>query len=202
MRAFFDAHRGDLDVIRDLPFEQPEAYAQFLAQTRHYVVHTTRLLGVTASRIGEEREELHNRFMKHAAEEKSHHLLADHDLRKLDRDIADYPELPITSAMYQSQYYRVEHTAPTSIFGYIFALEGLAVIHGDWICNVVNEAHGPAAATFVKLHANEDVDHMDKTFDAVAMLPESEQQLIRDNFHFTCSLYQTFVERVRAAAGV
>ncbi len=83
MKTFFDSHRGDLDAIRDYPFANPEAYAQFLAQTRHYVVHTTRLLGVTAGRIGEEREKLHNRFMQHAAEERSHHLLADHDLPAL-----------------------------------------------------------------------------------------------------------------------
>jgi len=202
MKTFFESHRGDLDAIRDYPFANAEAYAQFLAQTRHYVVHTTRLLGVSAGRIGEERERLHNRFMQHAAEERSHHLLADHDLRKIDRNIQNYPELPITSALYQSQYFRVEHTRPTSIFGYIIALEGLAVIHGDWIYDTVCEHHGEAAATFVKLHANEDAGHMEKTFDAVAHLSDAEQGLIKDNFAFTCSLYGVFLDAARRAAGV
>jgi hypothetical protein len=196
MKQFFDHHAHDLDAIRGFPFEDPEAYAGFLAQTRHYVVHTTRLLGVTASRIGPEREKLHFRFMKHAAEERSHHLLAERDIVELHRDIADYPELPITTALYATQYFQVEHVEPTMIFGYIFALEGLAVLHGDWIYDRVSSTHGTAAATFVKLHANEDAGHMAKTFDAVARLTDREQDLIKKNFVDTCALYRVFLSTI------
>lgn len=199
MREFFNAHRADMDAIRSFPFEDREAYARFLAQTRHYVVHTTRLLGFTAARIGPEREKLHFRFMKHAAEERSHHLLAEHDLVEIDRQIGQYPELPITSALYESQYYRVEMVEPTMIFGYIIALEGLAVLHGDWIYDKVRAAHGESAATFVKLHANEDIGHMEKTYAAVSRLTEREVKLIEANFIHTVDLYNVFLEKLQQA---
>jgi|GEM_PF-3169724 len=199
LHAFFDAHCNDLDVIRDFPFADANAYAQFLAQTRHYVVHTTRLLGATACRVGVEREPLHVRLMQHAAEEKSHHRLAEHDLKKLGRSIDEFPELPITKALYQSQYFRVEHVLATSIFGYIIALEGLAVTYGDWIHEQVCAAHGEPAATFVRLHAHEDVDHMAKTLDAVSQLPQEEQVAIEENYLFTTSLYRVFSSGVHLA---
>jgi thiaminase len=198
MMEFIEKHQIEMDVIRAFPFGERRAYAQFLAQTRHYVVHTTRLLGVTASRIGEEREPLHVRFMQHAAEEKSHHRLAEHDLRKLGLDVSQFSELPVTKALYQTQYYRVEHEHPTSIFGYIFALEGLAVTHGAWIYESVVRAHGKEAATFVKLHAEDDVEHMAKTLDAVSQLPESELSAIRDNYLCTVALYRLFLQAAGA----
>ena|SRR5688572_12980780 len=200
MREFVEAHRHEMDALRSYPFEEPRAYAQFLAQTRHYVVHTTRLLGATAARIGQEREALHVRFMQHAAEERSHHRLAEHDLRKLGRHIEQMPELPITQALYQTQYYRVEHQAPTSIFGYIFALEGLAVVHGGWIYDTVAKAHGKEAATFVKLHANEDEDHLEKAFAVVSEFGPAEVDLIRENYLATCALYRLMLQAAGSAA--
>lgn len=197
MREFIEANHHEMEGIRTFPFEEPRAYAQFLAQTRHYVVHTTRLLGATAARISEDREALHVRFMQHAAEERSHHRLAEHDLRKLGRQIEQFPELPVTQALYQSQYYRVEHQNPMAIFGYIFALEGLAAAHGAWIYEAVCKAHGKEAATFVKLHANEDEGHLEKAFDVVNQLSAPEHALIRENYLFTCALYRMFL----AAAG-
>ena len=197
MRAFFESHAHDLDEIRDFPFHDRDAYARFLAQTRHYVVHTTRLLGLTASRVGEEREKLHFRFLKHAAEERSHHLLAERDLRELDQDIGEFPELPITSALYESQYYRVEFRDPTIIFGYILALEGLAVIHGDWVYETVCKNHGHEAAAFVKLHAHEDPEHVERTLEVVEGLTSAEQALIQTNFSHTCSLYRLFLAAIR-----
>src|SRR6187549_486414 len=122
MREFIEANRQEMDAIRGYPFEEPRAYAQFLAQTRHYVVHSTRLLAAAAARMDDEQEALHVRFLQHAAEERSHHRLAEHDLRKLGGQIEQFPELPATQALYQSQYYRVEHQAPTALFGYIFML--------------------------------------------------------------------------------
>jgi thiaminase len=200
MREFIEANRQEMDAIRTYPFEEPRAYAQFLAQTRHYVVHSTRLLAAAAARIEEEREALHMRFLQHAAEERSHHRLAEHDLRKLGRQIDQFPELPPTQALYQSQYYRVEHQAPTALFGYIFMLEGLSVAHGAWIHERVTQAHGKEAATFVKLHANEDEDHLEKAFDVVNQLGEKELSLIRENYLFTCSIYRLFLEAAGSKA--
>ena len=88
-----------------------------------------------------------------------------------------------------------------SLFGYIFMLEGLSVAHGAWIYERVTQAHGKEAASFVKLHANEDEDHMEKAFDVVSQLGERELGLIRENYLFTCSIYRLFLEAAGSKAG-
>lgn len=193
MRDFFQKEIHALDGIRAFPWSDPSAYAQFLAQTNYYVGHTTRLLAVSASRLSTDREKLHHRFLKHAAEERSHHLLAQNDLAALGFALEQLPELPATSALYESQYYRVEHVMPTMIFGYILALEGLSVVHGPFVHQAAREAHGERACSFLKLHSEEDPDHLDKAFDAISALTDPEHRLIQANFRFSCALYGSFL---------
>lgn len=200
MRAFFEGHKHLLDPIRKFPFAERAAYSEFLAQTHHYVAHTTRLLGLIGSRIGPEREKLHSRFMKHAGEERSHHLLAAHDLAELGGKLADYPALPAANALQECQYYRVLYGEPTAIFGHIIALEGVAVTHGRWVYETAAAAHGKSACTFVKLHVEEDQGHMDATFAAVEMLTDRERQLIRENFVHTCAVYAWLLDSMAARA--
>jgi hypothetical protein len=101
MKDFFQAKIRTLEPIRQFPWHEARAYAQFLAQTSYYVCHSTRLLGLCASRIGIEREKLHQRFLKHAVEERIHHLLAARDIEHLGFKLRSMPELPITGALYK-----------------------------------------------------------------------------------------------------
>jgi hypothetical protein len=195
MKEFFQREIRALDGIRNAPWQDNRFYAQFLAQTYYYVCHTTRLLGLCASRIGVDREKLHHRFLKHAAEERSHHLLAERDLSNLGWSLAQLPELPTTAALYETQYYRVEHLSPTSIFGYILALEGVSVLHGPYIHELVSRHHAHATS-FVKVHAEDDPSHLDAAFEAVAALPEVETRLIERNLVFSCCLYRLFLDGV------
>lgn len=193
VRDFFQREIREMDAIRGFPWGDAEAYAQLLAQTSYYVGHTTRLLAVSASRMGIAREKLHHRFLRHAAEERSHHLLAQNDLAALGFALDQLPLLPTTAALYESQYYRVEHIAPTMIFGYILALEGLSVVHGPFIHQAARGAHGERACSFLKLHSEEDPDHLDKAFEAISELSELEHRLIEENFRFTCALYRSLL---------
>jgi hypothetical protein len=202
MKDFFQSEIRTLASIRQFPWENARAYAQFLAQTYYYVCHTTRLLGLCASRIGVEREKLHHRFLKHAAEERSHHLLAERDISSLGFSLASIPELPLTAALYETQYFRAEHVGPTAIFGYILALEGVGVVYGSYVFETVKKHHGEAPCSFVKLHADEDPGHLDAAFAAVATLTEEEQRVIRDNFRFTCRLYPALLEAIRAELAI
>jgi hypothetical protein len=195
MREFFEREIRSLDLIREFPWQDRGIYGQFLAQTYYYTSHTTRLLGLCASRIGIEREKLHHRFLRHAAEERSHHLLAERDVRSLGLRLGEMPELPATAALYETQYYRVEHICPTSIFGYILALEGLSVIHGPHIHEVVERCHGDASS-FVKLHAEDDPAHLDAAFDAVSAFTEAEVKLIERNLVFACGMYRSFLRTI------
>jgi hypothetical protein len=169
-------------------------YAQYLAQTYYYVCHSTRLLALAASRMGIEDEKIHHRFLQHAAEERSHHLLAERDLRKLGYALSDFPELPLTSALYQSQYYRVEFIGPKSVFGYILALEGNAVTYGAGVYDVVCRAHGEDAASFLRVHSQEDPSHLDTAFSVVAAMSQHEQNLVADNLRWSCAMYEVLLK--------
>ena len=201
MKDFFQAEIRTLESIRQFPWQSGRAYAQFLAQTYYYVCHTTRLLALAASRIGIEQEKVHHRFLKHAAEERSHHLLAERDISRLGFSLAEMPELPLTAALYEMQYYRVEHVSPMAIFGYILALEGVAVVYGGYVYEAVRKHHGDEPCSFVKLHANEDPDHLESAFDAVAASTDAERQMIKNNFRFSCRLYPSFLRAIRDESG-
>jgi hypothetical protein len=198
VRDFFQTEIQSLSVLRDFPWHSKRAYGDFLAQTYYYVCHTTRLLAVCASRLGVEREKLHHRFLKHAAEERSHHLLAERDLAALGASLGDYPERALTAAMYETQYYRAEHHSPTTIFGYILTLEGLAVVYGPSVYAAVSSAHRDEASSFVRLHANEDPGHLESAFALLETLSPAETAAIQANFKFTRDLYRALLSEVIA----
>jgi pyrroloquinoline quinone (PQQ) biosynthesis protein C len=191
--------RGELskyrpaDIVR---WEDPLVYAQYLAQTYYYVCHSTRLLGLAAARLGVDQEKLHQRMFKHASEERSHHLLTKHDLQALGHRLEDLPELASTAALYQTQYFQIEYVSPLTLFGYILALEGVAVIHGPSVYQRVHKAHGSAAGAFLKLHAEEDPDHLEKALEVVRSIPERDQAAVRQNLRFSCQHYRAFLEAV------
>lgn len=185
--------------IAEVEWSKPRVYAQFVAQTYYYVCHSTRLLGAAAARVSVAHEKLHQRFLKHASEERSHHLLAERDLRALGFTLADFPELPSTAALYQTQYYRIDYVSPLSLLGYILALEGVAVTHGPAVHAAVRAAHGPDAAAFLRLHAEEDPDHLDKAFEVVRALAEPEVALVLHNLRFSCALYGSFLRAIASS---
>lgn len=181
--------------LRAFVWRDRERYGDWLAQTYWYVRHSTRLLAAAAARFGHDDlgNSLHVRFAAHMAEEKRHELLAKHDLSALDLRLDAFAERPSTRGFYECQYYKIEHVNPVALFGYILALEAMSAAHGPWVYERVASAHGPAAATFLKLHAHDDADHVQK---AIAMLEridargraDIEQNLLQSTFGYLAML--------------
>jgi hypothetical protein len=185
----------------EVPWERAAVYAEFVAQTYYYVCHSTRLLGLAAGRIGVAHEKLHQRFLKHAAEERSHHLLAQRDLTALGRELSAIPERAATSALYQTQYYQIEHVSPVALLGYILALEGVAVVHGPAAFERIRTAHGASATSFLRLHAEEDPDHLPRALAQVAQLESHERAIVTRNLKASCALYRAFLRSIVVEAG-
>lgn len=200
MREFFDHQIQRFNTIRRFPWANPRAYADFLAQTYYYVCHTTRLLGLCASRTGVEREDLHHRFLRYAAQERSHQRLAERDLNQLGQSLVSLPERSTTAALYETQYFRAEYRAPTMVYGYMLALEGLSAVYGSHVYEAVVASHGEACAAFVKLHAKADPDHLDNALSAVEHLPTRELDLIQQNFSFTADLHLALLQDIEQHA--
>jgi predicted metal-dependent hydrolase len=177
------------------PFENAHVYGDFLAQTYYYVCHSTRLLGLAAGRCRVDRDALHRRFARHISEETAHERLALDDLNALGLSLERFPELAVTRAFYEAQYYKIEHLDPTALFGYILLLEGVAVSVGPEVYRRVIAAHSSDCAKFLKLHAEEDVDHLPKAFAQIDGLPPSEKEDIRLNMIQSAELYSQIVSR-------
>jgi thiaminase len=194
-----EMHLDQLDrVIRAVPWRETAVYGAFLAQTYYYVCHSTRLLALAGSRFKSSEEQIHRRFIRHATEEMSHETLALRDLNALGLSLEHYPELPSTRAFYQTQYYMIEHRSPWSFWGYILMLEGLALTKGPWLLDKLTQHHGEKAASFVKVHAAEDVGHMAKAEKALEALPEAEHPLVVDQIANSCFYYGVMLEQCTA----
>lgn len=176
-------------TVESFPWKNKEAYSWFIAQTYYYVCHSTRLLALSAARFGIRQDHLHKRFIEHIREEKNHERLALNDLKNLKADLFQYPELPVTRTFYEPQYYKIEFEAPTALLGYILALEGISVQRMGWVHRLLVETYGENCASFIKLHAAEDVDHVEKAFQQLESLSTQEIAYIEQNFIQSCDIY-------------
>jgi thiaminase len=181
------------------PWSDRRAYADWLAQTYFYVRHSTRLLAAAAARFSHDERDtaLHCRFAAHMAEEKKHELLCVHDLKVIGASLDSLPEHHSTRMFYEPQYYKIEHQAPIALFGYILPLEAIGPSHGKRILEPLLLAHGDKCAAFLKLHAAEDIDHLDKALELLDGLAGAERTLVEENMRQTTYAYVAMLEDIR-----
>lgn len=181
------------EVIAKTPWDNDSFYANWLAQTNYYTSHTTRLLALAGALMPLENQPLHNRFLKHAAEEKGHENLSLLDLKNLKHRQEDYPELPSTQSFYQVQYFWIDHRNPLAFFGFILYLESVAARFGKQLTDKIDKAHGIKCANFLKVHAEEDVGHVAEAVANVEKFPEDVQQIILENMGQAAYLYESIM---------
>ncbi|WP_413585276.1 iron-containing redox enzyme family protein [Bdellovibrio sp. HCB274] len=190
--------------IEKFPWEDKAAYSAWVSQTYYFVRHSTRLLALAAARTELATQEFHNRFLAHSGEEKGHEKLLLNDLKALGGKVEEWPEMPGACAMYQSQYYYIEHKSPMAFFGYILALEALAAYFGEEVNKRVEKAYGPKAAHFIRVHAEEDQGHTEEALSKIASLPAHHQETVLQNLRQTLSYYEQVLNQCKdfAKAGV
>jgi hypothetical protein len=188
------------ETIQNYPMETPLGYAHWLAQTHYFVRHSTRLLALCCANLGWDRNDLHNRFIDHTREERGHDMMALSDLKSLGFKLESFPELPETQAFYQTQYYWVEHVSPLAFFGYILCLEAASVNGGQSLYQRALKAHGQRPTVFLKVHVQEDVDHVKKAYEQLATFPEKDLVAITENLKLSCHLYRQIYEKMKQLA--
>jgi thiaminase len=200
MKKTLDACVEQLSLATDrFPWEERRAYADWLAQTYHYVCHSTRLLAAAAARFPytDRGNVLHHRFAAHMAEEKKHELLCVHDLKRLGTSLDAHVEHHTTRAFYEPQYFKIEHQAPIALFGYILPLEAIGPATGHSIVARVAKAYGERCDSFLRVHSEEDVSHLDKALEMLRELPEHEQTLVEANMRQTTFGYVAMLNDIR-----
>lgn len=199
-----------IDYFRTLDFSDADVYANWLAQTYYFVSHSVRLSALGASKLDVDHP-LSKRMVAHTREEAGHHILAKRDIEALGRKLEDFPQLGVTSAFYQAQYYVVLFEDPSHLIGQILMLEAVSVELGAWMYDLVLRKHGDAATRFVKVHAAEDQDHVRHAIAAVNALSDTQRKGVEKNFRQACEMYflilrsikeQTFEQKVALSGPV
>jgi len=186
--------------VNEFPWADRIAYADWLAQTYYYVHHSTRLLAAAAARFPTDNrgDALHHRFGAHMREEQKHERLCVHDLRVLGSSVAEFPERHATRMFYEPQYFKIEHRDPTALLGYILVLEVLgAAGDGRALMATLAEAHGDNSLSFVKLHCEEDPDHIEKGFAVIEECTPAQIELISENAWQTAYGYAAMLREIR-----
>jgi thiaminase len=180
------------------PWDSRRAYGDWLAQTYYYVRHSTRLLAAAAARfpLDERGSALHYRFAAHIVEEKRHEQLALHDLKQLGLSLDQFEERHSTRMFYEPQYYKIEHQSPSVLFGYILPLEAIAASQGKAISAAVVAAFGPKCDAFLRVHGEDDVDHLEKALRIIETVPEAERELLAQNLRQSTVAYCRILEEI------
>lgn len=171
-------------------FKDPEFYHEWLAQTYFFVRHSTALLGFSLPYL--KNDDLRHHFENHLGEETKHDLVAIRDLQKMGRNIEEFRESTATQAFYQSQYFRIQFEGGTSLLGYILFLEGLAVHAGREIYEEIKMIH--KGTNFLRVHAEEDPEHLEAAIKTIMKLGPEEQKLIMKNMHYSEEMYGMIVQ--------
>lgn len=177
------------------PYSDPRFYAPWVSQFYYFVVHATRMLAAAASRMDVSQDELHFHFLNHAQEEKNHDKLVLKDLEALGHTIEEFPELPLTAQLYQSQYYFATYKHPLSIMGGILYMEGLSLKIGPEILKVCKEAHGESACQFVIEHAEADQEHLREAFQVLHQVPPLCLEQIHWSMQQMAAIYEAVIQQ-------
>lgn len=180
-------------AVQEMNVKNSAVYGNFLAQSYYYVCHSTRLLAFAAGLLTKDQEPYFRRFIKHISEENAHEVLAERDLKALGMTLEDFPHLPETKALWEPQYYKIVHESPLSLMGYIIALEYFSSVHLPKFYEAAKNAHGDKASVFLKVHAEEDPDHIEKAIALTSQLSPELQEMVMANVIQTAKSYAHLV---------
>jgi hypothetical protein len=176
--------------FRAIRWEDDAQYAAWISQAYYIAKKSTSFLGLTMIHSANHPEYL-KRCTAHIGEETGHEKLIVNDLKNLGRPLM--PELPSTSAVYQTQYYRIVSEHPMSFVGYVLFLELLAPAYGPYIMDRVSNKR---ALSFMKVHSSADEDHVVEALKILEIIPKEVKEMVMTNFLMTAESYSTMLENL------
>lgn len=179
--------------IDAFPWDKPEAYGAWLAQSFHMTKYTTRVAALTAGSFMIEDNELHNDCLSHLREEFGHEKLALTDLEHLGYTISDYPEFLQCKLMIQSQYYFIQRH-PSAHFGFVLPLETIASMRGKDIHDPAKKKFGSKTISFIRVHNEVDQGHVGEMIHLINNSPKWVMPLIQQNLEQTGYLYSEMLD--------
>lgn len=200
LNKVFEKGCADLTAaINAFPWEDRLSYATWCAQTYYLTAHTTRYMALMGGLMGTDMEQEHVYMCQKLREETGHSKLATNDLKKVDFNIANFPELTSTSIIPPTQYYWIQRGF-FGHYGYFWLLEQVAADVGPALIKKIESAYGPKTATFLQIHAVHDQDHAAEVAEKVKTLPEHTYAWIAKNIETSVYLYSSMLEEIKTYA--
>lgn len=182
--------QGLTSAIEAFPWHDRNAYVSWLGNSFEYVNHVTRILSLTGGRLPMRLTKLSNRFIQHAAEEKGHEKLIINDCKAFQLDPATIPVLPEAEAFHKSLYYWIYQGSPTVVLGWAIFLEAVAVRFGQTIFDRVEPVHGKKACSFLRVHIQEDPDHVRQGEEILKSLSGADFEEVCHGIRLYAGLYE------------
>jgi pyrroloquinoline quinone (PQQ) biosynthesis protein C len=179
------------------PWRDAECYRGFIAQLFHFTRYSTRMLAAAAANT--DSREFYKRLVSHIREEEGHEKLALADLKAMGGDIADYPELGITRALWEPQFFKIQRQ-PKSLLGYILSLELFPVRCYPEVLPVIRQVYGEKCVNFIRVHCEEDPTHVQDAIRQIELASEMEQNEIVKNFIQTTDVVVYLLDEVTKVA--
>jgi len=181
----------------EFSWKEPSLYASWLAQTYHFVCHSTRIISLAGALFPYDRNEFHLSALEHAHQEKNHEKLLSMDLKKLNYDLDAIPVCHNSSLMFQNQYYWIQNVNPISVYGYYLFLEGVAAEFGPKIYEILKRHHPENTLSFVRVHAEEDPGHIGEHLEKLTALPDEDHRLIITNLQQSSCIYENMLTEIK-----
>lgn len=171
-------------------------YKSFLANHYLIVSHTEKLICLAAAKT--DLVFLRRSMIKHFHDEEAHEEMLVADLLEFGDAMSSAPVHVASRAVYQTMYDDIDRT-PESIIGRILALELMATDVIPEIYSKLVESYGAKSATFLKTHAEEDIDHVEKAISGamkvIEMKPSTRDAIVAQ-FKQTCWIYSKYLDEL------
>ncbi len=204
MQKILNAYKNEIklteSLIKKVNWKDQHHYTEWLAQTFYYAAYSTRIIGLAGCHFGYSQNNLHQRFLEHAKEEKNHEKILITDLAHFGQKLSDFDPSPMAKMLYQNQYYWIQHQGPLSVYGYFLFLEGLAVEFGPEIYKRIAKVFPANAIKYLKVHVEEDHGHIESHLKLLADATPEDYSKIVENMQLTGAAYRKFLEDIIQAA--
>jgi Iron-containing redox enzyme len=200
-KSFEQTQRELVTATRDFNWADKNCYAHWLICTLNYVENSTRLLALAGGSMPPDKTAISNRFISHASEEKGHDKLLHNDLKGLGLNATSIKPTTEMLCYSRSLYYWVSPVGnPIGVIGWVLSLEGLAASVGPEIFEIVSSKFGVKSASFLKVHAESDPDHLHKALAVAKGLNEDELQIVMDALVMYSEQYRKILHSIEKKA--
>lgn len=185
------------DEFADFPWENPTAYADWLAQSYYYVRYVPTALVRAVERCGPG-SAVHPAFVAGASEERGHDQLLLADLRHLGRHLDEFPESSEAAAYHQSLFADIENEGAVSLLGYAIPLEGVAALKMADHLRRLRALYSDVGTHFLRVHCELDTEHLEHGLALLTTLSRAESEIVRQSIHTSTQLYVELLAQLKA----